>query len=324
MKSIAKFMRGMNSNSVFCFLLIMLPHFTVASFASGQDSGFVVEEAVLKISEERSVPCQTSGVIIKNLVKEGSVVKAGQPIAKIDDALARLNVQKLEKELEVATAEATSRVDLEYAQKAIGVASAELTRALLANQRSPSSVAQSEIDQLSLVVEKSRAESEKTRFAMELMAKRAQVRSVELETGKKILTDHVIDSPIKGMVVEILQKEGEWVDTSQPIARVLRLDKLKSEVRVPASFALDGILGKSGEFIPEMASLESRKYPAKIVFVHPEANPVNSTIRVWVEIDNSDMELVAGLTGKLTFRSKPKKTTGGSLGPSVSSEFLRE
>ena len=77
------------------------------------------------------------------------------------------------------------------------------------------------------------------------------------------------------------------------------MDKLKTEVKIPASIALNGLLGQPAVFIPKLQSLKSKRYPAKIIFVYPEANPVSASVRVWVEIDNQDLELIAGLTGRL-------------------------
>ena len=33
----------------------------------------------------------------------------------------------------------------------------------------------------------------------------------------------------------------------------------------------------------------------KVVFINPEANPVNSQVEIWVEIDNTNRKLMPGL-----------------------------
>ena len=38
----------------------------------------------------------------------------------------------------------------------------------------------------------------------------------------------------------------------------------------------------------------------RIVFVHPEVNPVKSQLRIWAEIDNASLQLRPGLQGTLT------------------------
>ena len=199
----------------------------------------------------------------------------------------------------MAREEAASTVDVEYASRTIEVAQAELGRAVRANQRSPGAVPESEIDQLGLVVEKSAAEKEKIQFQTTLRRMVTQIRETELAMGRQKNVDHKITSPIEGMVVEVLKQQGEWVQASEPVARVVRLDKLKTEVKIPASIALHGLVGQPAVYIPKLPSLKSKRYPAKIIFVYPEANPVSASVRVWVEIDNLDLDLIAGLTGRL-------------------------
>ena len=266
---------------------------------SSRSEPLVIDDAVLKIYDELQIPCLTQGLIQMNQVQEGSLVKAGELVMEIDASLARLELEKLEQEWLMAKAEAASTVDLDYAKRTIEVAKAELGRALRSNQRSPGAVPTSEIDQLTLVVEKASAEQNKIQFQTELRTMLTQVRETDLKIGRQKLRDHQIHAPVSGMVVELFKKQGEWVQISEPVARLVRLDKLKSEVQVPAEVALSGLSERSAVFIPRLKKYQSRTYPAKIVFVQPLANPVNGTVRVWVEVENEDLSLIAGLMGRL-------------------------
>jgi len=265
---------------------------------------FVAKNAALKLIEERSVPCLASGVMKKSHVQEGLLVTRGQLVAEIDEELAKLDVRKLEQELSIAEKEASTTVELEYSKRSIEVAQVELSRAQRANRARPGAIADSEIDQLNLVVQKSIAEKDKTEFQIVLKEMSSQVKEVELSIGKKKLANHKITSPISGMVVEVLKKEGEWVEVSESVARIVQLDKLKTEVRVPATLALNDLTGSPAVFKPNLKSLADKQYSAKVIFVHPEANPVNANVRVWVEIDNQNLDLVPGLTGQLEIMPK--------------------
>ena len=269
---------------------------------------YIVKDAVLRILAERDIPCLTPGVVRKSLVHEGCLVQSGEQVMQIDDGLTKLELEKIKKELRMARSEAATTVDVEYAVSTIQVAEAELGRALRSNQRLAGAVAGSEIDQLALVVEKSNAERKKILFQTDLRKMVTQIRETELAIGQRKLVDHKIKSPIDGIVVEVLKKEGEWVEASESVARVVRLDKLKAEVKIPAAIALDDLLGQPAIFIPRLDNLASKEFEARVVFIHPEANPVNGTVRVWLEIDNSDLELIAGLTGRLEIQRKPALT----------------
>ncbi|MFK7767215.1 MAG: efflux RND transporter periplasmic adaptor subunit [Mariniblastus sp.] len=268
---------------------------------------YVAKDAVLKILEEREVPCLVSGVIKKNLVREGSLLREGQAVMEIDDAMVKLELEKLKKERDIAAKEASTEVELQYAKRSIEVSEADLNRAKRSNDRQPGAISRSEIDQLQLKVQRAIAEKDKTEFSISVRKMQTEVKTMEVSIGEKKLSDHKITSPITGMVVEILKKQGEWVEASEPVAKIIRLDKLKTEIKVPAAIALDNLVGSKAIFVPNLKSLAGKKYSATVIFIQPEANPVNASVRVWVEIENDNLDLVPGLTGKLTVSRNPSK-----------------
>ena len=292
-----------NVNVAFVWLLICAGSATVN--AQSTDSGgerYSTGKAVLKIMEQREVPCRAAGVIRTSHLQEGRMLKQGELVVQIDDRLARLEVDRLTREHQKAVKEASTRVELEFHQQSVAVAKAELNRAKLSNQRQPGSVAQSEIDQLTLMVQRAIAEKDKTEFEIEVRNMTAEIKQVELDAGRQKLEHHRVLSPLDGMIVEVMKQEGEWVESSQPVCRMLRLDKLKTEVKVPAEIALNDLMDAPAEFFPELTSLAGKAFAGRVIFVDPEANPVDASVKVWVEIDNPDLELVAGLTGRLVIK----------------------
>ncbi len=281
---------------------------TVLCFSQGRSVAqdhFVAEDAVLRIHESRDVASKAGGMIQMSNIREGSPVKGGQLLMEIDSRMAKLNVERLANEKEIASREAASTVELEFMKKSIEVAKAELSRALQSNNRLPGAVPRSEIDQLMLVAERAIAEKKKTAFEMQMMGMQTTIRGIELSVGKRQLADHQITSPIDGKVVEIYKKEGEWVDASEPVAKVVQLKKLKTEIKVPASIALDQLVGTRAIFSPGLDSLKGETFEGTVTFVNPEANPVNRQMKVWVVIDNRELKLVPGLVGSVELLRKP-------------------
>ena len=264
--------------------------------ACGQET-VVIKDAILKVIESRDVPSKVSGVILQSEIQEGTLVKVGQRLMNIDDQMAQLNLQRLIKEQAIAAEEAATTVEIEYMKRSIQVAQGELSRALQSNQRLPGAVPMSEVEQLSLLAERAVAEKDKTAFEMGIKHQQAAIRELEVKIGKQQIVDHQIDSPLTGKVVELYKRKGEWVDASQPVARVIQLNKLKTEIKVPASIALNQLEGTKAVFTPKLDSLDGKTFSGRVIFVTPEANPVNSTIRVWVEIENTELQLVPGLLG---------------------------
>ena len=275
---------------------------TVSATSTDPEYRFTANNVVTKITEERRIPCSTPGIILESKLSEGVMLSRDDLMISLDDRKAQLEVDRLKKELDKAEKEASTRVELEYQVKSIDVAIVELNRAIQSNQRTPGAVAQTEIDQLNLMVQKARSEKDKIEFQIKLKEMAVDVRKVELAIGKEKLADHKIRSPIAGMVVEVFRRPGEWVEMSEPVCRMIRLDKLRAEVKVPAEIALNNLVGSEAVFQPSLPSLKDMQFSGKVIFVDPEANPVSREMRVWVEIDNRKLKLVPGLAGKVSIK----------------------
>lgn len=282
----------------------------------------VVQNAVLKIVEQRDIPARTSGIIEESLIREGSLVVADQLVMKIDNDETQRELEKTVKELEMAKLDAESRVDLEYAERSIEVAQAELDRALRSNQRRPGVVARSELDQLSLVVNKTIAEKQKTEFQIKMRVMNRDISQIELELVRLRNEFHEIQAPTDGVIVEVYRRKGEWVEKSAPVARLVRLDKLKTEVKLPAAKALHRLENAAATFYPTLdLALPQESYPGRVTFVYPEANPISSEVRVWVEIENTNLKLIPGLTGRLEIQANQSASAipqDDENGPAVS------
>lgn len=295
-------MQNLLKTSMCCIAIIAL--LCVSQRRSIAQEHYVVDDAVLRIHESRDVASKAAGMILKSNIREGSLVEGGQLLMEIDSRLAKLNVDKLANEKEIASREAASTVELEFMKKSIEVAKAELSRSLQSNNRLPGTVPKSEIEQLMLVAERAVAEKKKTAFEMQIMAMQTTIRGIELSVGKRQLEDHQIHSPIDGKVVEIFKKEGEWVNVSESVAKVVQLKKLKAEIKVPASIALNQLVGTKAIFTPALDALKEKTFQGTVTFVNPEANPVNRQMKVWVVFDNQELKLVPGLVGSVELLQK--------------------
>lgn len=74
----------------------------VSKVSRTEFSSYVDIQGVVKTDNNVTIMAESNGVIQKIYVKEGEKVKAGQVLAKIDDAILRRNLQELETNLELA------------------------------------------------------------------------------------------------------------------------------------------------------------------------------------------------------------------------------
>jgi RND family efflux transporter MFP subunit len=257
-----------------------------------------VPSVLVKLIEQVDVPAREAGVLEQLAVREGQMVKAGDPLAQIDDAAAKFAKHKAELELDGARQLSDSDVKVRFARKSSEVAAAELKRALDSQQRLADSVSASELDQLRLLAEKATLEIEQAQLEFNVAKTARELKENDVRTAEHDVAQRRIHAPIAGFVAQVHRHPGEWVEPGQAILRMLRLDRLRAEGLVSAQTVGDDLMGRSVTLTVRQGDSPTQ-YSGKIVFVSPEIDPVNGQVRVWAEIDNSDLKLRPGLHGSM-------------------------
>ncbi len=241
--------------------------------------------------------------------------------------------------LEVAKRKGENGVRVEASSKAEAVAKNELDRAIQARLQFVDSVSKSEIDGLRLSHEKSRLETKQAAFerdldvlnakaeaeaasGLALAIDRFQIEVAQAEADRKLselqvlLHQHQaslaeltvsklrVESPLDGIVVELYRKTGDWVTAGEPIARVIRVNRLRAEGFVPLS-KLQGLRDNRDVTLSIATGQEDSstiERDGRIVFIHPEVDPVNGEVAFWVEFDNPNVDVLPGM--RLSLKSK--------------------
>jgi multidrug efflux pump subunit AcrA (membrane-fusion protein) len=271
-----------------------------------------IPNSLLKIIRSVSVPAETEGVIVELNVATGDVVSAGDRLAGIRQDVAKLAMKAAEFEYQVAKAKVENNIDIRYSRKAHEVAQADLKRALDTNKRVRNTITQGEIDHLRLVVERTKLEIEQAEQNDRIETLNLSLKENTVKQQNLFLQRHVIRAPIGGMVVAVQSTEGEWVKTSDTLVRIVRIDRLRVEDFVPVEVAIDGIEGNPVTFTSSIAKLQDQAFHGKIVFVSPEANSLDSKVRIWAEIENTNHQLRPGLKGNLTIHPKSETPADSS------------
>lgn len=273
-----------------------------ASYTPIWAAEIVVSSTLLKIIETVEVPAQQSGTLETVPSEAGVIVDKGEVIAKIADDEKRLEVEQAQVEHAIAQREAENDVNIRFAEKSLEVAEAELGRSEEALSIAVKSVSQSEMDRLRLVVEKSRLEIEQSQEKTAIARLTAQLRETEVRLVETQLRKHEIRSPIQGMVVAVFRRAGEWVEPSDSVVKVVRIDRLRAEGFIRTEEALIGLIGSPAKVTVEIANREPIMVEGKVTFVDPEVDPHNGQVRVWVEIENKDLKLRPGLRAAMTIQ----------------------
>ena len=281
-----------------CFLIFAL----IARASDG--APIEIPSAVIKISEEVAVPARDPGVLAKVTAQEGQLVDVGETIACLLDSDIRLAVERARLEAEIAARKSKNDVDILYARKSTEVARAELARSLDTNEKYPRTVSNSELDRQRLLVEQGQLQIKKAEHERDLADLEREIRDNEHQTAREQLERRTIIAPLKGMIVEVLRRQGEWVQPGDSIVRIVRLDRLKVEGFLPVKQAGLDLTGSLVKLRIATAGDRELESTGKIVFISPEIDPLNSQVRFWAEIDNSELKLRPGMQATLTVEPK--------------------
>lgn len=275
----------------------------VADDKSTSTSELKIDSVLVSLIEEVEVPAQEVGQLNSIKVKEGMTVEKGDILAQIEDSEAMLLLQQAKLEYEMARLKAANDVDLRFARKAHEVANAELQRAEDSIKKYPKSISKTELDRLKLTAEKSELEIEQaaeerktTQLEASLKRNAEQIAALAVQRRKVV-------SPINGMVVQIMIRNGEWVRPGDTVLRILRLDRLRAEGLINASRLQEqDLMNRPVTLVVNPGTNQTREFQGKISFVSPEINPVNNQTRVWAEIDNPDLKLKPGMRASLIIK----------------------
>jgi macrolide-specific efflux system membrane fusion protein len=270
---------------------------------SASDTKLVIDGAVLKTVEVTSVAAQVAGVLKLVHVREGDRVHVGASLGIIDSKSSDLQLERSKVALDVAQKNLENTIDIDLARKNFAVAENEYARALESNKVVSDVYPAVEVERLKLVRDRAELEVSRAQFMKEI----ARLEVVKSEIEHKQLVDligkHTISSPVSGMVVALEKRTGEWVEPGAVTVRIVEIDRLRIEGFLNAEQADMELLHRDANVELVLAG-KPMKTTAKLVFISPEVNPINSQVRVFLDIDNSDGRLRPGLRPRVWFSNQ--------------------
>ena len=232
------------------------------------------------------IPAEVAGKLVEMPVREGSNVKAGQLLARIDDREAKAQVKIAEFQLDSATKRAEEDIEIRYAQAAEAVAKTDLQQDLQANQDHEGAIPETEIRRKKLDWRRAFLQIEKAQKDQVLAGLEANVKGAELDAAKMALKWRTIYAPFDGEVVETSRHEAEWVNPGDLILKLARFDTLYVEGTAYANeYDRSELQGREVTVTIKRARGRELKVTGKVVNVVPEVRSDRSYI-VRVEIEN--------------------------------------
>ena len=294
------------------FLLVAAPPFVSpvarqnAQPLQTKGNSVSISPALVSLIEDIEVPALEAGALISVDVAEGEYVAQGQSLARIDDRQPKLDKLAAELQRDAGLAKAQDDVEVRFSEAAFAVATAELERALSIDRKSPGGVTQQEIQKLQLAKHRDELQIERSKLEMRIAKMNADVHQAAVASAEDAVQRRIIASPIAGVVVTLFHERGEWVAAGQPVAQVVRVDKLRVEGFVSATDVSPIDLASRPVTVEvQLAERATARFTGQVVFISPQVQAGNK-YRVRAEvvnrIENGQPVLRPGMTAAMTIQ----------------------
>jgi len=278
--------------------------------ASAAETEPVLERCLVSLMEEAKVPAREPGVLEQLLAREGDTVTRGEVIARIDDNQPQMERRKAKAEHDQTVAKADSDVDVRYAVAAEKVAQIEYEKAAESDRKVPGSVTRVELNRLQLNEQKSELQIEQAQLERKVASLAAASKGVEVDAAEHAIERRLITSPLDGVVVQVFPHQGEWMQPGDPLARVVRTDKLRVEGYVDSTrWNPEQVRDRPVTVEVSLADNRREKFTGRIVFTSPIVES-GGDYRVFAEVENRQVPgsqqwlLRAGQTATMTVHSQ--------------------
>ncbi len=215
---------------------------------------------------------RVAGKVVKRFVDLGQRVKAGDMLARLDEA--DLELQKEQVDAEFAAA----RVALEQA-------SADERRAV--KLRRDGWTAQAALDRVRSAAQEARGRHQRAGRAVEL--------------AKNALDYATLRADADGVVTQTFIEPGQVVAAGQAAARVARSGELEAVVALPETFVARA---GAGEARLTLWSNSAKSYRAKLRETSPSADPATRTFAARFSILDADSAVALGMSATLTIANR--------------------
>ncbi len=216
--------------------------------------GVVVPDQQIKISFSRSG-------LLSELVEEGSLVKSGAVLARIDTAKAQAELKQSEAKV------FSARAELAAANHSLN----KLVRLIQENI----------LSDIALV---------EAKFSVDVARAKLTVTNAQLEVARQSLADCTIKAPFDGAVVSLMSNKGEWVNTGDPFVEFADLANLTLSLDLP----LEMFKGLARDHQTKVLAQGREIGSAKVKRIFPMIDPASGLRRVvWVITPNQG-ELLSG------------------------------
>jgi multidrug efflux pump subunit AcrA (membrane-fusion protein) len=268
-------------------ILMLLSHRVSGQASSGEPPTNPTVDALVKVADDIKLPAKEPGVLTFLTVKEGSQVRKGQEIAKIDDREIQIQMEAAQYGYDAAVKKFQDDIDIKYADAGAAVAEADYKIIEEAIDLVEKSITETDRRRAKLEWEKMTFAAAKARKERELARLDALAKHAELKGAKLAIDRRVIKAPFDGVVEEVSRNQEEWVNPGDTILRLFRMDTMRVEGAVNTKHDLNQLIGCTVTVEVEMAAGSKPEQPltGRITTVSPSVR-YDEVCEVTAEVPN--------------------------------------
>ena len=275
----------MNIHCYRLFSLTFLALFSTATLAENSTPG-TTSELLDCVIEPRSIVdlgSHAEGILVEIMVERGDRVKEGQPLIKLDSTMEEISADLARLKAENETDLVSRRTQMEYRLK-------EHKR--LETMRSSKTASEKTYDQAD-------TEYQLAKISMAAAEIDQRLAGVEQRRAMAMLERRQVNSPVDGIVIDVLMSKGEYVHEQSQLMKIAELNPLHVEVYIPV--ADYGLVRQGMTALVYPEEPVGGEYEAVVKVVDNVFDPASRTFGVRLNLDNSDYSLPAGLRCQLKF-----------------------
>lgn len=253
---------------------------------SASQRSIVVNRCVITAIDRVQVASMEAGAIVSMTAVEGERVEQNDVIARLDDSISQAEVETARAETKVAKLRMEDHARLDALKADAQITENEYLDG--GDLLDPESREQRDILLRRILLSPRRAakKAESLDHELKIAELNFVVQQSRLDTAELLLERRKIRAPLSGVVVNRYRRPGEWVKPGDPIAQIVRMDRLRVEGLIEASVAnpID-IIDRDVEVTVMLAHGKTMQIQSKLIFVSPQIEN-NGQFRVWAEIEN--------------------------------------
>ncbi|MBC7835784.1 MAG: efflux RND transporter periplasmic adaptor subunit [Phycisphaerales bacterium] len=233
----------------------------------------------LRAARRSTLSVQDEGLVLEVLVEAGDGVTAGQPIARMDDRLAELEVARAQAQL------LTRQAAVREHESTLGKAKRD-EQNLRGSMERQGATEREVQDALSTVEgEQARLEQAKADVAW---------AEADLERARKRLHDMTISAPFAGRITSKQTEAGQWLALGDPVVELIQMNVIDAWLDVPERFI--EAISSAGAAVQIRVSATGVVLSAPVAGIVPDADPVSRLFPVRVRLENKNEALRAGMS----------------------------